>query len=82
MMGDEAIEYDIEPYTAELLRMFYNGVDLLERDEHTRDNSRAIARYLHTLTDMQKGQAIIDLLTMVGIHESIILEYKMREMEP
>lgn len=74
-------DYDLRQSTVNLLKMLANGMDLLERGESSSDNSRAVALYLHSISDIEKGGVIIDLLTMVGYMESIILELKMRSID-
>ena len=79
-MSFDEDDYDLGPHTVELLRLFSNGMDLLERGKSSGQNSAAVAAYIHSISNMDKGGVIIDLLTLSGILESTVLELKTREM--
>lgn len=74
-------DYEYEQETAELLGLFNEARDAMESDRPSAPYSEKIAEYLHTLTCRTKGQVIIDLLTLHGQMDSIILALKTREMD-
>lgn len=76
------VEYGIEPQTAFLLKTFRNGMEHLESNRDAYAYSAAtVSEFLYEQSDKVKGLMVIDLLTLVGYLESVILELQTREME-
>lgn len=74
-------EYDMEPQTAFVLKVFRDGMEHLESERNLYEQSAAeVSDFLYDQDEKTKGLMVIDLLTLVGYLESVILELQTKEM--
>lgn len=68
-------DYEMSTHTTHMLRIYRDGDDAMSRDSDTGANEQAnaITRYLMALDDYDKGESIIDLLTLVDALQHTIL---------
>lgn len=75
-------DYEFEPQTAQLMQLFREGTDRIQRDVGTLDEGgEAVSDYLVTLDKADMGLAVIDLLVIVAHLESLLLGQAVEGME-